>query len=403
MRAVPAIQPSNKSKDGTYVVYVRITNGQDRAFYNTGISVKKTWWNDKAREPDRKIKDVAPEANSHNITLRKLVGLAKDIWQEHLDRGELPTAVLIKNEIEKRERHGGFTLPITGTATDLFWPVADIYIAQHYRPGTRNATRSKLLQMRSFAPDLCFSHINTLFLTKYQSHLFELELNQNTVGQKISIIRTICNKAVEFGIIQFSPYKFKPPRRKKKPATYLTDNEIALYAAAKLAKVQDIARDVLLLGYYAHGIRVSDRIMLKWEQIEDNYIRLTARKNDEVKNIYIHARLAAILAKYGGGDGRFVFPLNQQDKNIDEVELTISRATGSINKSLKVVAKKLGIDKNISTHVARHTIANQLLRSNKSISFIAGVLAIDEDTAKTYAGRFSQTEMDKGMLDIYGE
>lgn len=401
MRAVPAIITSNKSKTGDYTVYLRITHGAKRAFYDVGFTVKKTWWNTKAKEPDRKVRDVCPDADKYNQQLRQLVERTKDNWEQALKNGTVPEPIELKRLLEIAVRFGGNGVP--EEVTDAFWPVADTYIDSLQKPGSKDSAKACLSQLRAYAPQLRFQDINPLFLGKYQNHLFnKCGLAQNTVIKKMSVLRTICNKGVDYGVISASPWRHKLPNVITKAATYLTADELTTLRLCKLdGGIQDMARDIFMFGYYAHGIRVSDRIMLRWSDWNGDYITLNAQKNKAAKNIFVNQHLAALLLKYTGKHAKYIFPLDQDGSNLETVDLTISRATARINKALKDVAKKCGIEKRLTTHVARHTLANQLLVSGSSLELIADVLGNDVEATKIYAGRFPQSAVDAAVLNIY--
>ena len=401
MRAVPAIILSNKPSNGIYTVYLRISHGQSRAYYDTGFGVKKTWWNDKAKSPDRKVKDACPDADDYNKQLRHLVERTKDNWEKALHDGTVPEPSDLKRMLELAVRFGGNGVP--DDVEDAFWPVADIYISGLQKPGTRDSIRACLSQLRNYAPNLRFSEINAIFLAKYQNHLFnKCKLGQNTVIKKMSVMRTVCNKAVDYGVIPASPWRHKLPKIINKSSTYLTVEELKRLNNVVLPDgIQDMARDIFMFGYYAHGIRVSDRIMLRWSDWSGDYITLNAQKNKAAKVIAVHQHLAAILLKYEGKHKKWIFPLGQDDSDLKAIDITISRSTSRINKALKDVAAKCGIDKPIATHMARHTLANQLLINGTSIEMIANVLGNDIEATKSYIGRFPQAAVDKAVMDIY--
>ena len=66
--------------------------------------------------------------------------------------------------------------------------------------------------------------------------------------------------------------------------------------------------------------------------------------------------------------------MDVDEANAQDVLNAISSATAIINKQLKRIAKKVGIEKNISTHVGRHSYATALLTSNISLPVIKEML-----------------------------
>lgn len=60
--------------------------------------------------------------------------------------------------------------------------------------------------------------------------------------------------------------------------------------------------------------------------------------------------------------------------NAQDALNAISSATAIINKQLKRIAEKVGIEKNISTHTARHSYATALLTSDIPLPVIKEML-----------------------------
>ena len=87
-----------------------------------------------------------------------------------------------------------------------------------------------------------------------------------------------------------------------------------------------------------------------------------------------------ILEKYRNlfsfSDG-FIFPFISDEKIADE-DFAFSRAiiyaTSRINLQIKKLAKRAGIEKNISSHVGRHTFATMLVSKGASIYEIKELL-----------------------------
>ena len=70
----------------------------------------------------------------------------------------------------------------------------------------------------------------------------------------------------------------------------------------------------------------------------------------------------------------FIFPMFNNKINLNdprELDSAISSATAYINKNLKIICKKVGIEKNISFHVSRHTFATRALTKGISIDKVS--------------------------------
>ena len=64
----------------------------------------------------------------------------------------------------------------------------------------------------------------------------------------------------------------------------------------------------------------------------------------------------------------------------------ISASTAYINKNLKEIAKKAGINKRISFHVSRHTFGTQAITNGISLDTVGKLMAhSDSSTTRNYA------------------
>ena len=74
----------------------------------------------------------------------------------------------------------------------------------------------------------------------------------------------------------------------------------------------------------------------------------------------------------------------------------IQQLTHVINDNMKVIASKLGIEKSVTTYVARHSFATVLKRSGANISLISEMLGHgSQKTTQTYLDSFENDALEK--------
>ena len=72
-----------------------------------------------------------------------------------------------------------------------------------------------------------------------------------------------------------------------------------------------------------------------------------------------------------------------------------------VNANLKVLGKRLGIDTNITTYVARHSFASVLKKSGVNIALISEALGhSDLATTQIYLDNFDNDQMDEAMKNL---
>ena len=107
----------------------------------------------------------------------------------------------------------------------------------------------------------------------------------------------------------------------------------------------------------------------------------------------------AIIKKWGNKknhENSFVFPELTGKENPERQKQLIQQLTHVINDNMKVIASKLGIEKSVTTYVARHSFATVLKRSGANISLISEMLGHgSQKTTQTYLDSFENDALEK--------
>ena len=123
------------------------------------------------------------------------------------------------------------------------------------------------------------------------------------------------------------------------------------------------ARNAFLLSFNFAGVRISDLLQLTWSEIQGERLHYQMGKTNANVSIPVPAKAKEILAHYRPdkpSPDSYILPYlhNADRENPEDLERKINSAISKINKKLKKVAKLAGIDKNLSTHISRHTFGN---------------------------------------------
>ncbi|MDO7173451.1 tyrosine-type recombinase/integrase [Mariniflexile sp. AS56] len=174
-----------------------------------------------------------------------------------------------------------------------------------------------------------FEDIDLNFHQEFIHYCRDIEkLNNNSIGNIISRIKTFCRE-IEFDGYAINPqYKssnFSAPKNETFD-TYLNEEEINKIFNHDFSKSErlDNVRDLFIIGLRT-GLRVSDFLRIKKENILGNVINITTLKTEQNLTIPIHPQFQKILDKRQGG-----FPQSISDQKF--------------NKYIKEVCKEAGID-----------------------------------------------------------
>lgn len=266
----------------------------------------------------------------------------------------------------------------------------DKYIEQlnnEGRIGTANSYRDASNSLQSFRKGLSFAEITPAFLKNYESWMLKNNKSITTVGIYLRSLRAIYNlQGIDASLYPFGAGKSKysiPASNNIKKA--LTMDEISLiynFSAPERSNL-DRAKDYWLFLYLCNGMNVKDLCLLKWQDIEGNMLKYNraktkrTKKNAKLIQVSLKTEALEIIYKWGQpsiNKDSYIFPHLQAGMS-PEIERTIvKQLTKTINKYIRQIALKVGINKHITTYFARHSFATILKRENVSISFISEAL-----------------------------
>ncbi len=151
-------------------------------------------------------------------------------------------------------------------------------------------------------------------------------------------------------------------KREKKLPVILSKEEIeSLISATKNIN----HRLIIQIGYSA-GLRVSEIINLKWEDIDfdRNLIHLKKAKGKKDRVVMLSLKVKESLMNLTPNKEGYVFLTNRNGKYSDR----------TIQKIIENAAMKAGIRKSITPHSLRHSFATHLLENGTDIRYIKDLL-----------------------------
>ena len=250
-----------------------------------------------------------------------------------------------------------------------------LLIDKNYSNNTIDSYKEDLIKFRDFFKNKSISDIDIDDLKKYVKYLNDLNLNELSISRSISCIKSFYKYLNIEKIIDNNPSDtlYLPKVRKKLPNT-LSEEEVDKLLDINLTDCFSYRNKAMLEVLYATGLRVSELVNLKMENIdfESDIIRTFGKGNKErVIPIGEYARyyLDLYLKDYRNqmlkhGNNEYVF-LNNHGKNMTRQ---------GFFKIIKVIASEKGINKEISPHILRHSFASHLLKHGADLRTIQELL-----------------------------
>ncbi|MEO9804812.1 MAG: tyrosine-type recombinase/integrase [Reichenbachiella sp.] len=240
-------------------------------------------------------------------------------------------------------------------------------VGQSRKPGY-----SFLEELKPFSKNksLYFEDINTAFLNQFKVFCTSyLEMKTRTVTNQLIFIRTLYNEALSQGVVEAKYYPFAGEKEKIRIGSGhkigLSKEEVERIEALDLEEGSAIwhTRNVWLVAYYFAGIRITDVLNLTWGDIKDGRLYYTMKKNEKSVSLKVPVKAQDTFDYYKTSKSRkkdFVFPYLSKANPDDPHDLFVKarNATSLLNKYLKRIAQKCGIETNLSNHIARHTFGN---------------------------------------------
>jgi integrase len=160
-----------------------------------------------------------------------------------------------------------------------------------------------------------------------------------------------------------------------------------------------------MFAFYNAGIRISDILLMKWDNIQGGRLVYTMYKTDKLHSVNLKEKPLAILDSYRQKGDTFIFPfLSDRYDYSDPMFLhnQIVSKTALVNKYLKQIAIKAKISKNITTHTARHSFADLARQKTDNIYNLSKTLGHSSiKVTEAYLASFDQQAVDDTMDSMF--
>ncbi|MDX5584764.1 MAG: site-specific integrase [Aureibaculum sp.] len=356
MATIQATLRRKPNKQKLYPIVIRITKDRKTTYIFTGQYIDKKYWD----KVNRRVKGSHPNSARLNHLILTRLTQANDKLLEAETNDDYQSISTIKKKIVSKGKSD-------------FFKVADEYLDYLLKSEKYNqlsANRSRIIKFKLFVgkKDLPFKELTIGLIKKFEVYLRHTEKKSpRTVMNYLLVIRTIYNRAVAESIINKDNYPFGKGKIQiifpESEKNGLSIKEIKILENNKnLSNAQQHAINVWLLSFYFAGIRVGDILQLKWSDFKDGRLFYRMGKNKKLVSLKIPFKAKRILVfyRYVENSNDLVFP-DLSGENISDKKILTRRihtVNRNLNRHLKKIANKVGIKKNMSMHIARHSFGN---------------------------------------------
>lgn len=278
-----------------------------------------------------------------------------------------------------------------------------IAIAQgHMVKSTRKNFMSAVKQLKLFSGknSIKFSEVDNDFCLEFVYYLERINLSARTSKNYFGMFKSVIYKAIDAGIMINNPVLNKRIKKQddKKERVFLTWEELNQIYNTEY-DIKPHYKNAFIFTCLC-GLRFVDVYKLKFEDINNGRMRIKQSKTQKDLNVPLGNDALSIIELQKLSTGRntgLVFELSQYE---------------NYRMTIKEIARKAGIHKNITAHTGRHTYAMIALHSGIPIDSVMQLLGHSDikhtliyahltyDGLKKEAKKFPKLELKESNSDI---
>ena len=414
-KITPVLWIHKQNAKGRSPIYLRISAGGKTKYKSLSVQIHPRHWNERSR----RVRKSHRRSTEINTLITERLADAEGAVLERQREG-LP----VRPRHVKRELAADRADAKSGASDDYFaW--ADEVVERFRRRGqiyTHKRYKSCIKKFRQFTGEpLPFEELTPELLRRYEVELIEEhENNQTTRAANFAAIRSILNKAIaddrfphaESPFHRFEIKQGKPERDKLSAEALGRIEELSLETGSLIWRV----RSYFLFSLYCAGIRFGDVAKMQRSAVKRGPAGQPQRlvykmsKTGHPMDLGLVEPARKIVAHYlmsrDGNAEAFLFPIleDYDTSTPTKVVNAIGRQNALVNKYLKKIAVRAGVEEHLSFHVARHSFATIALRRGWGVAEISQQLGHSGGLKVTeqYLKGFAQSDLDDKMNDLFG-
>ena len=266
---------------------------------------------------------------------------------------------------------------------------------------TYRCTLKSLMQFRE-GKDVLLEDIDSDLILMYEAYLHNRGLTKNSTSFYMRILRAVYNRAVEKDLTtNRNPFKhvYTGIDKTIKRAIPLKAIKQIKNLDLSLQPSLDFARDMFLFSFYTRGMSFIDMAYLRKKDLQNGVLSYRRRKTGQQLFIRWEKCMQEIVDKYDiDYYSPYLLPILQYPyDNRNQYKNALYRT----NKSLKEIAKMVGVSIPLTLYVARHSWASIAKSKNIPISVISEGMGHDSEmTTQIYLASLDNAVVDRANAQI---
>ncbi len=438
MATVKMILQKDRTTDGKYPIYMRVSDRFKRAYRPTGFyaTEAEVTLDDNGSVKYKQGRGVPQftvvrvEAGqrvdytnkSANDKLEEMIGKVRKLIDGYTEKEIDWTPDMLMDDFQKKP----------GRMT--FIEYANKVIEEEYVAKGRfrraGITKDMLRSLERYDAQLSkryIQDINKKYIDGYVTYFTNLGNKENTIGIRLREIRCILNLAIKEGVGSESSYPFSKDAKddgtrishikNKTRKRYLPVENLKAMATGKLSQPYlEVYRHLFLFSLYSRGINWKDMALLTTDSFypdtirddesgEDLEVTMMKYKRSKTKgefDIWVTDEIQGELDWFKKNTvlyKNYVLPIILKDTTPEHLDDYLKARGRRYNLALKEIAKELGFPASrldVSAYWSRHSFAMTMLSNKESVDVISHALGHQSiETTKTYLESYGPAFMAK--------
>lgn len=345
---------NEKNKDGLYPIYLRAFLKGRKIEIATTVAIPLRDWSLR----NQRVKILNKNYEKYNMILDAIDKKSVKLLVNSFLNEEYPLTLVQFKERLIASNHSSNEESFTDYILE--------YLEENkvkFKAETWFGYKSQISKILKFKKRICFSDITEKFINEYRQYmLYTLGNNENTAGKSLRVLRTFVNISIRFGYIKSNPFQYISIKKVDGKRDFLSIDELNKLTDYYLKNnlLKPIDKDIL--GYFLFacytGLRYSDLKTFSKDSIVNDSIHLRMHKTGYLVNIPLSTKAKMFIPDSPSNSNR-VF------------RIYCNKVT---NKVLKKTGVQLGLNKNLTCHVARHTFATVSISLGIPIEVVSKLL-----------------------------
>jgi site-specific recombinase XerD len=275
-------------------------------------------------------------------------------------------------------------------------------IGRDYVKGTLTKYRTIRGKVKAFIAskyqkeDIYLEDLNFTFISNFEKFLkIEEQIEHNTAMGYIKRVKRIMTIAVNNKWVSHNPFTAFKCTTRKKARVELTEGELSLLSSKRfnIKRLEEVRDCFLFSCYTGYAFVDAQKLTPKHVVIRKDgemWIETSRTKTEICSNVPLLPQAKAIIQKY-----------KEHDTCIITNRLLPMKSNQKMNAYLKEIADLCGIEKNLTTHIARNTFATTVTLGNDvPIETVSKMLGHTKITTTQIYARVQEKKISRDMATL---